>query len=145
VLNLYPEDRRDEKIQTVVGVDAEAGVGPWLLRAEWVHSSFELPFLVTPAPDHLSTDSAFAEARYRFRPRWQVAGRVEHLGFSEVTGTLNNGQPTSWDAPVERVEGVLGFRALKNLEVRGGYQYNWRDGGRVHERGYPTAFVLYWF
>lgn len=145
VLNLYPENRRDEKTQTVVGVDAEAGVGPWLVHAEWIHASFTLPFLVAPAPDHLSTDSAFAEVRYRFRPRWQVAGRLEHLGFSEITGTLNNGLPTSWDAPVERVEGVLGFRALKNLEIRGGYQYNWRDGGRVHERGYPTAFLLYWF
>ena len=74
-----------------------------------------------------------------------MAGRVEHLGFSQISGTLNSGLPTSWDAPVERVEGVLGFRAMKNLEVRAGYQYNWRDGGRVHERGYPTALVLFWF
>ncbi|HKW01119.1 MAG TPA: hypothetical protein VJN96_14945 [Vicinamibacterales bacterium] len=145
VLNLYPEAVHDRKHENVVGVDAETGVGPWLLRAEWVHATFEVPWLVTPAPDHLSTDSAFAEARYRFLARWQVAARVEHLGFSEVTGTLNNGLPTSWDAPVERVEGVLGFRVLKNLEVRGGYQYDWRDGGRVRERGYPTAFLLYWF
>jgi hypothetical protein len=145
VLDLYPEDVRDRNKETVVGVDAEAGVGPWLVRAEWIHASFTLPFLTTPAPDHLSTDSGFAEARYRFRPRWQVAGRVEHLGFSNVTGTLNNGLPTSWDAPVERVEGVLGFRAMRNLEIRGGYQYNWRDGGRVRERGYPTALLLFWF
>lgn len=145
VLNLYPQDQRDRNKETVVGVDAEAGVGPWLVRAEWIHASFTLPFLTTPAPDHLSTDSGFAEARYRFRPRWQVAGRVEHLGFSNVTGTLNNGLPTSWDAPVERVEGVLGFRVLRNLELRAGYQYNWRDGGRVRERGYPTALLLLWF
>jgi hypothetical protein len=145
VLNLYPENERDRNKETVVGVDAEAGVGPWLVRAEWIHASFTLPFLTTPAPDHLSTDSGFAEARYRFHPRWQVAGRVEHLGFSQISGTLNSGLPTSWDAPVERVEGVLGFRAMKNLEVRAGYQYNWRDGGRVHERGYPTALVLFWF
>lgn len=145
VLNLYPEDQRDRNDETVVGVDAETGVGPWLLRAEWLHASFTLPFLTTAAPDHLSTDSGFAEARYRFHPRWQVAARIEHLGFSHVTGTLNSGLPTSWDAPVERAEGVLGFRAMRNLEVRAGYQYNWRDGGRVRERGYPTALVLFWF
>ena len=120
VLNQYPEDRRDENIETVVGLDAEAGVGPWLVRAEWIHTSFELPFLTTPNPGPLTTSSGFAETRFRFHPRWQVAARVDHLGFSHVTGTVNSGLPTSWDAPVDRLEGILGFRALRNLEVRAG-------------------------
>ncbi|HUL72901.1 MAG TPA: hypothetical protein VLT86_07355 [Vicinamibacterales bacterium] len=146
VLNLVPESLRGRHNQTVVGVDAEAGVGPWLVRAEWLHSSFELPFVgetVQPAP--LVADSAFVEGRYRFHPRWQIAARVDHLGFSTLVGTINNGAPTTWDAPVERVEGILGFRARRNVEIRGGYQYNWRDGGRVHEQGYPTLMGLFWF
>jgi hypothetical protein len=104
-----------------------------------------LPFIGEPDPGSLGTSSAFAEVRYRLLTRWQIAGRVDHLGFSDIVGTVNGGLPTSWDAPVDRVEGVVGYRVLRNLEVRAGYQYNWRDGGRVHERGYPTVLASIWF
>jgi hypothetical protein len=146
VLNLVPAELRDRHRQTVVGLDAEAGVGPWLVRWEWIHSTFELPFSAEPVqPGPLVTQSGFIEGRYRLHPRWQVAARVDHLSFSVLRGTLNGGALTSWDAPVDRAEGIVGFRARRNLEVRGGYQYNWRDGGRVHERGYPTVMGLFWF
>jgi hypothetical protein len=46
---------------------------------------------------------------------------------------------------VNRVEAVLGFRAHRHLELRGGWQQNWRDGGRVRERGLPVFAVLGWF
>ena len=42
--------------------------------------------------------------------------------------------PTTWDAPVDRAEAAIGFRVTRKLEVRGGYQYDWRSGGRVRER-----------
>lgn len=145
VLDLVPENLRNRNSESLAGIDVETGVGPWLIRAEWVYAAFELPFTSAPDPGTLTTTSSFLECRYRFHPRWQVAGRVEHIGFSDIVGTLNGGLPTSWDAPVERVESVLGFRALRNLEIRGGYQYNWRDGGRVHQRGYPALMALFWF
>jgi hypothetical protein len=145
VLNLVPEHLRHRNSESLAGVDFETGVGPWLVRAEWVYAAFELPFISSPDPGTLTTMSSFVECRYRFQPRWQVAGRVEHIGFSDIVGTLNNGAPTSWDAPVDRVEATLGFRAMRNVDIRGGYQYNWRDGGRVHERGYPTLMASFWF
>ena len=67
------------------------------------------------------------------------AARVERLGVRPRHRHARRRLPTSWDAPVDRVEGVLGFRATRHLEVRAGWQHNWRDGGRVRERGYPTA------
>ncbi|MFI5177357.1 MAG: hypothetical protein ACHQO8_02275 [Vicinamibacterales bacterium] len=146
VMSLVPAELRGRNAQTVAGVDVEAGVGPWLVRGEWIRSAFTLPFSAEPVqPGPLVAQSGFVESRYRLHPRWQLAARVEHLGFSDVRGTVNGGAPTSWEAPVDRVEGIVGFRALRNLEVRGGYQYNWRDGGRVHERGYPTVWGLFWF
>jgi hypothetical protein len=62
-----------------------------------------------------------------------------------VQGTLFDGVPTSWDAGVERVEGVLGFRVNRHIELRGGWQHNWRDGGRVREAGLPVVAFLAWF
>ena len=50
-----------------------------------------------------------------------------------------------WDAGVSRVEGILGFRAARSIEIRGGWQQNWRKGGRVTKQGYPELQVLYWF
>jgi hypothetical protein len=145
VMDLLPERLHDMNSETVVGMDVEGGVGPWLIRGEWLHATFVLPFIGVPDPGSLGTSSAFAEVRYRLLTRWQIAGRVDHLGFSDIVGTVNGGLPTSWDAPVNRVEGVVGYRVLRNLEVRAGYQYNWRDGGRVHQRGYPTVLASIWF
>jgi len=58
---------------------------------------------------------------------------------------LNAGALTPWDAPVTRAEAVVGYRALRDLEVRVGWQQNWRSAGRVLDRGYPLLQVLYWF
>jgi hypothetical protein len=92
----------------------------------------------------LSAWSAFLEGRYRLSPRWQLAGRVEHLGFGDVRDASGSA-PTAWDAPVSRVEGIIGYRILRNLELRAGWQQNWRTLGRVHDRGFPALQALYWF
>jgi hypothetical protein len=146
VLARVPDSSRGETAQSVVGADVEYGLGRVLVRAEWLRSAFEVPPVAAPALDvPLVAQSAFVEGRYRLRPRWQASGRVERLTFSEIRGTLNAGAPTPWDAPVTRIEAVLGFRAARNLEVRGGWQHDWRDAGRVLTRGYPAMQVLYWF
>ncbi len=142
LLSTFPESMQ-RSAQSVVGVDGEYGRGRLLIRAEWLRSSFEVPLLGSAAP--LTASTEFVEGRYRFHPRWQVSARVERLGFSEIQGTINGGLPTPWDAPVERIEYVLGYRAARNLEVRAGCQQNWRDGGRVRQQAYPALQVLYWF
>jgi hypothetical protein len=145
VLVSLPEDRQDST-QELVGADVECGRGPWLMRAEWLHSSFAVPFASGAVPvGHLSSSALFADVRYRIHPRWQVALRTEQLSFARVVGTFDAGRPTTWDAPVQRIETVVGFRVTRNIDVRGGWQYDWRDGGRVHERGFPAFQVLTWF
>jgi hypothetical protein len=143
VLALLPEDRRGSAGQSIVGADLELGLGRWLVRGEVLRSRFELPMPGAAAGSAVSAWSGFFEGRYRFHPRWQAAARAERIGFSRITGT--GGVTTPWDAPVSRIEGVIGFRVTRAIDVRAGWQHNWRDAGRVHERGSPAVQVLYWF
>ena len=145
-LALMPADRR-ESAQSLVGADIEIGRGHWLVRAEWMRSLFQVPIASGPSPVvPLVASAAFAEARYRVRPRWQLAVRVDTLSFSSVQGAVfNSGQPTPWDAAVQRIEFVTGFRLVRRADLRAGWQYDWRDGGFVHEHGYPALQLLVWF
>ena len=146
VLALTPQGASSRSAQLVVGADVEWGRGPWLLRGEWLRSRFDVPLTW---PNHegarLHAWASFAEARYRPHPRWQLGARVDRLDFSQVVGTVPANRPTTWDAPVTRLEGIVGFRATRSLDIRAGWQHNWRDGGRVQKRGDPVVAVLYWF
>ena len=146
VLVLMPADRQEHSVQSVVGADVEAGGGPWLVRAEWLRSAFDLPLAAEAAgPARLTATSGNLEARRRLHARWQVAVRLDRLRFSDVIGTLEGGLPTPWDAPVDRVEGAIAFRATRRLDLRAGWQQNWRDRGRVLRRGFPAVQALFWF
>jgi hypothetical protein len=132
--------------QTLVGVDASVAFGHWIVRGEELRSTFTVPLPgAAVASEPLHATSGYLEARYRFLPRWQLAGAVDYLAFSEITGTLNGGRPTTWDAPVERVSGNIGYRVTSHIDVRVGTQMNWRDGGRILSRLYPALQVLAWF
>lgn len=143
VLAMLPEDRRGFSAQSIVGADLEFGVGRWLVRGELLRSTFELPILTAPSDRALSAWSGFFEGRYRFHPRWQIAARAERIAFSRIAGA--SGVDTPWDAPVSRIEGIIGFRVTRAIDVRAGWQHNWRDAGRIHERGSPAVQLLYWF
>lgn len=145
VLALTPADRRSRSTQSIVGIDMEFGRAHWLVRGEWLRSSFEMPFAGMPAPvPALTAWSGFVEGRYRVSPRWQVSARLDHLEFGKVRSELG-GPLVPWDAAVGRIEGVVGYRVLRNLEVRAGIQRDWRDGGFVRSRSYPAFEALYWF
>lgn len=145
VLSLVSSGPTPPSAQAVVGTDVELGLGRWLVRSEWIHSTFELPIVVaTPSDTRLGAWGGFVEGRYRLLPRWQIGVRLDRVSFSRVQGTASVAS-TTWDAGVDRAEAVLGFRASRSLEFRGGWQQNWRDGGRVHQRGGPIASFLYWF
>jgi len=124
-----------------VGVDAEAGRGHWLLRTEWFYSAFTLP-IATATALRLGTNVGYVEGRYRLSPRWQFGARADRLRFAGVEGARGR---TPWDADVDRVEGALAFRATTTSEIKVAWQHNWRDGGRVHARGFPAIQFLYWY
>lgn len=146
VLSTLAENLRHRADQTVVGADVEYSHTRLLVRAEWLLSAFAIPSVASPEiRSPLVAQSGFLEGRYRWHPRWQAAMRVERLTFGDVRGALFGGAETPWDAPVRRVEAIVGFRAARNLEVRAGWQHDRRQGGRVQVRSYPALQVLYWF
>jgi len=125
--------------QRLLGVDAGVALGHWIVRGELWRARFEVPTLASS----LVATAAFIEGRYRLHPRWQVAARADRLTFSSLTGS--DGVATPWEAPVWRLEGVVGYRVSRRLDLRAGWQHNWREAGRVRERGSPVAQAILWF
>jgi hypothetical protein len=96
--------------------------------------------------DDLRAWATFVEARYKVRPGLFVAGRVDHLGFSRISGTLFGGRATSWDAPVSRVEVGTGYSLRRHLLLKVAVQRNWRSGVAFGAReSVAGAQALLWF
>ncbi len=143
---LPPEARAAGSTQRAFGADAEVSRGHWLVRSELVVSQWTLPRDQAPYLAHpLTAVGLWVEGRYRVSPWVYLAARADYLGFSRLAGTLFDGRPTSWDAPVTRAAAAWGLYVRRNVVVRAEYQYNWRDGGRPRARGLPSAQLLYWF
>ncbi len=145
-LAALPVGAGDEDTQRALGVDVEYSRDHWLVRAEAILNEWRVPPVEVPLIDEpLRALGVSVEGRYRIRPGFYVAGRVDHLGFSRITGTAFNGRPTAWEAPVSRLEFGGGYYLRRNIIGKLAYQYNWRDGGRTRERGFVIAQLLYWF
>jgi hypothetical protein len=132
--------------QRAFGADVEYSRDHWIARAEVVWSRWELPIPLEPAGTReVGATGAWAEGRYRVSPRFFVAARADHLGFSDVRGALIDPAGGPWDSPVKRVEGNVGFYVQRNLILRAGVQGNWRDTGRDKQRTYFAGQLAYWF
>jgi len=139
---------RDAYTQKGLGADAEYSRGYWVLRAEGVLSQWAVPRVQAPlVTDSVRAWGGFLEARYKIRPGLFAAARVDHLGFSEVQGTLFGGRPMPWDAPVWRAEAGAGYSLRRNLLLKAVLQHNWRLGVRSSSRseGVAGAQALLWF
>ena len=71
-----------------------------------------------------------------------MAARGDWLRFSDVTGDRGI---NTWDADVVRSEVGVGYSITRNIQLKGSWQYNVRDGGRVRKDGMFAGQVLYWF
>ena len=123
--------------QQAVGIDAEYSRGYWVVRGETIWNQWQVPTLSR----RLNASSAFVESRYKIYPGMFVAGRVDHLRFSELPTA---GQSLTWDAPVTRIETGVGYYLRQNLLAKGAYQHNWRGGGNVRRRGLLAAQLHFW-
>jgi hypothetical protein len=113
------------------------------VRAEAVFSEWKVPAVGMPVIDTpLRALGTYVEGRYKVRPGLYVAARADHLGFSEVTGTLG---PQTWDAPVTRIEVGGGYSIQRNLLLKLSCQHNTRDGGRVTRSTLAAAQLQFWF
>jgi hypothetical protein len=132
--------------QRAFGADVEYSRDYWIVRAEMVWSRWGLPSPLAPSNARaVSAAAAWLEGRYRITPRVFVAGRADHLGFSELRGTLLDPAGAPWDAPVKRLEGSIGYYVKRNLVLRAGAQGNWREAGRDRQRTYFAGQLAYWF
>lgn len=129
--------------QQTYGADAEYSWGYWLVRGEAIVSRWRLPAVAPPlitAP--LEATAVFAEGRYRIRPGLYLAARVDHLGFSEITGSRG---PESWDAPVTRVEAGGGYALRRNVLLKLSFQHDRRDTTRQSSANLMAAQLSFWF
>lgn len=145
VVGLLPEPAADGPYaQQAFGVDVEYSRDYWIVRGELVRSRWALPLLAPATTIGVAALGAWIEGRYRFTPRIFAAARVDHLGFSRISGDIWP-LPTTWDAPVTRVEWGGGFYLQRNLVARAVVQHNRRDGGRVAGRTFVSGQLSYWF
>ena len=113
------------------------------MRAETVFSRWKVPEVGAPVIDApLSALATYVEGRYKIQPGLYAAARVDHLGFSELTGSLGR---ETWDAPVTRVEIGGGYSIQRNLLLKLSFQNNRRDGGRTSSLNLWAAQLVYWF
>ena len=135
--------RDGEFTQTAWGADAEYSRDYYLVRAETVYSEWRIPAVGAPVVDApLRALATYVEGRYKIRPGLYAAARLDHLGFSELTGTSVR---TTWDAPVTRLEVGGGYSILRNVVVKVSGQHNTREGGRVTHLNLMAAQIVYWF
>ena len=137
-----------EFTQTAWGGDAEYSRDHYLVRVETIVSRWRLPIAVARPPRFalqtpLDAVSLSLEGRYKLRPDLYVAVRYDRLGFSDQTTAAAT---LPWDAPVTRIEVGAGYSIQRNLLLKGSFQHNNRDGGRLQPiADLSAAQLVFWF
>jgi len=135
-----------EFTQTAWGGDVEYSRGYYLLRYEGIVSDWRMPIVRPPVLRlPLRAVSTSVEGRYKIAPGLYAAARVDHLGFSDITGSAVQGTQ-SWDAAVTRVEIGGGWSIQRNLLLKLSVQRNTRDGGReIPKATLGAGQLVFWF
>ena len=133
----------DRSRQTAYGGDAEFSAGPLLIRGEAIRSTWTLPPIATlQLAEPLVATSVLVEGRYKIAPGLYLAARADCVDFSRITGALG---PSTWEARTWRVESGVGYSITRNIQVKGSWQRNDRNGGRIRRDSLFSGQVLYWF
>jgi hypothetical protein len=141
--DLPPSLRSQRYGQQSWGFDAEYSRGYWLVRAEGIAVRWALPYLYDPPIDDPITSAGISvEGRYRIAPGLTLGARVDHIGFSELTGSH---ETLPWDAPVSRIEAGLAWTIARHVTARLSIQHNHRDRGPVTSATLPAVQVSLWF
>jgi hypothetical protein len=136
-------DGEEHYRQRAYGADVEYSRDHWIVRAESVLSEWQMPRVTSGLPvTPLRALATSLEGRYTFLPGFYGAARVEHLGFSRITGSTRTDE---WEAPLTRVEIGAGYYLQRNLIAKIAWQHNDRNGGRVPVATFVAGQLLYWF
>lgn len=129
--------------QDAIGADVEFSTGPVLVRGEAIRSSWRMPtFTAAGIDEPLVAISSLLEGRYKIAPGFYVAARGDRLDFSSVRSSLGR---IEWDAQTWRFETGVGYSVTRNILLKGVWQKNGRDGGRIRKDAIFAGQVLYWF
>ena len=124
-----------------------SGAGAWLVRGEWLRSVFDLP--LAAAPSTLDGAGGLVRVRRRRAIVCTRAGRSAPASSGSTFSTCIAADGVDADAlgrAGRSRRGRASDSALRGASnCAAGWQHNWRTAGRVHERGYPAAQILYWF
>jgi hypothetical protein len=138
------EGHHREFTQTAWGGDVEYSRSYYLVRLEMIVSDWRMPIVAAPELQlPLRAVATSVEGRYKVMPGLYLAARVDHLGFSDISGFLTT---ASWDAPVTRIEAGGGLSIQRNLLLKLTVQYNDRKGGTLERQETLAAGQLvFWF
>lgn len=140
---IVPAGSGNRSRQTAFGGDAEFSAGPLLVRGEAIRSTWTLPAIATlRIAEPLVATSMLLEGRYKIAPGFYLALRGDRMDFSKISGERG---PGTWEARTWRVETGAGYSITRNIQVKGSWQRNDRDGGRVRRDSLFAGQVLYWF
>lgn len=129
--------------QTAFGGDAEFSAGPLLVRGEAIRSTWTLPPIATlRMTEPLVATSMLIEGRYKIAPGFYLAMRGDRIDFSQITSERG---PVTWEARTWRVETGACYSITRNIQLKGSWQRNDREGGRVRHDSLFAGQVLYWF
>lgn len=129
--------------QEAAAADVEYARDRWLVRGEIVYVRWALPLGgAGGAPLWLPATAWWIEGRYRVVPGVDLAARGERLTFGRIAV---GDRLRRWEAPVDRLEGGATWRVHRHVAVKGAWQRNRRDGGRVRHDTFAAAQLLLWF
>ena len=129
--------------QSAWGADFEYSRDHYLVRFETVVSDWTLPLSsATSRKLPLRAIATSAEGRYKLRPGLYAAGRLDHLGFTEIATGLTS---QTWEAPVTRATFGGGYSIQRNLVLKAEFQLNTREGGRVRSESLGAVQLVFWF
>lgn len=133
----------DRARQLAFGGDVEFSTGPILVRGEAIRSTWAFPDIAAlQLPEPLVATSLLVEGRYKIAPGLYLAARADRMDFSWIPGTQG---PATWESPTWRLETGAAYSLTRNAQIKGSWQLNDRDGGRVRRDSLLAAQVLYWF
>jgi hypothetical protein len=104
-------------LNTGVGMDLA-----WMLRYVELHAEVYRAGWEHPMLPSLSAVSGYLEAKYKFRPRWHAAARLDAFEPGEIPD--GSGGEMAWDYPVRRAEYGVGFRPSPRVMAKAVVQMN---------------------
>lgn len=119
--------------QRLWSADAAFARGPLMLRAEFIHDSWDVPNLREEAVD---LGYSF-EAQLDVATGWSLAARWGRIDFREM------GAMGDWDYDVNRVETAIGYRIAVNAGIVTTYGATW-DAGPIDPEDNLAAVRLWW-